>query len=48
VIRAAKKPASFTTGPARATDPGDPDNEEDDDDDDFKKGNIDYEKMFMD
>ena len=40
-----KKPPSFTTGPARATDP-DPD--DDDDDEDFKKGNIDYDKMFMD
>jgi hypothetical protein len=42
-----KKPASFTTGPARASNPGDGD-EEDDDDDDFKKDNIDYDKMFMD
>ena len=41
-----KKPTSFTTGRARATEPEDPD--DDDDDDDFKRGNIDYDKMFMD
>lgn len=43
-----KKPASFATGPAKGAGNHHEEEEDDEDDDDFKKGNLDYEKMFMD